>query len=78
MKRFILIAALICIMLPIIPVNAQADTGIPVMTIAEEGDTNSPRADILQWRYKIVDGKIYKRLYNASTGHWVGDWILCT
>ena len=28
-----------------------------------------------EWRYKIEDGKLYKRLYNASTGLWETDWI---
>ena len=25
------------------------------------------RAPALEWRYKIVDGKLYRRLYNCST-----------
>lgn len=32
-------------------------------------------ADIKEWVYNIVDGKLYKRLYNRSTGEWEGDWI---
>ncbi len=32
-------------------------------------------ADILEWIYKVEDGKVYRRLYNASTGEWIGDWI---
>ena len=32
-------------------------------------------ADILEWRVKIENGKLYKRLYNTSTMEWVGDWI---
>lgn len=35
-----------------------------------------PRTDILEWRYKVIDGHFYKRLFNASTGRWVTDWIL--
>lgn len=34
------------------------------------------RAPALEWRYKIVDGKLYRRLYNCSTQEWVGDWEL--
>ncbi len=29
-----------------------------------------------EWRYKIENGKIYKRLMDTSTGQWLGDWIL--
>ena len=28
-----------------------------------------------EWLYKIEDGKLYKRLYNRSTGLWETDWI---
>lgn len=35
-----------------------------------------PRADIYEWRYKMVNGKMYKRLYNCTKNVWVGDWIL--
>lgn len=36
----------------------------------------APRKDILEWRYKTINGKLYKRLYNISQDKWVGDWIL--
>lgn len=38
--------------------------------------TVSPLSDIIKWRYKAVNGKLYKRLYNYSKGSWIGDWIL--
>ena len=28
-----------------------------------------------EWMWKIEDGKLYKRLYNRSTGLWETDWI---
>lgn len=28
------------------------------------------------WAYKVIDGHLYKRLYNYSTGRWETDWIL--
>ena len=34
------------------------------------------RAPALEWRYKFIDGKLYRRLYNCSTQEWVGDWEL--
>ncbi len=36
----------------------------------------TPLADIIEWRYKIEDEKIYKRLYNYTKDVWIGDWIL--
>lgn len=34
------------------------------------------RAPALEWRYKFINGKLYRRLYNCSTQEWVGDWEL--
>ena len=41
------------------------------------GDNNEiqPRTDIKEWRFKIENGNLYKRLYNYSTGPWETDWI---
>ena len=35
-----------------------------------------PQSDIIEWRLKIENGKMYKRLYNYSTCEYIGDWIL--
>lgn len=37
----------------------------------------SSRKPKIDWRYKIEDGKLYRRLYNYSTQKWVGEWELC-
>ena len=37
----------------------------------------TPKADKIDYVYKIHDGKLYKRLYNFSKGEWLGNWILC-
>uniref|UniRef100_UPI004056E14D hypothetical protein n=1 Tax=Acetatifactor sp. TaxID=1872090 RepID=UPI004056E14D len=42
---------------------------------ATEESTVAPCADAIQWRYKEENGKLYKRLFNYTTGSWVGDWI---
>lgn len=33
------------------------------------------RADDIGWRYKMIDGKMYKRLYNYTDHKWIGEWI---
>lgn len=45
--------------------------------IANNSENIMPMADVLVWRYKMVNGITYKRLYNGSTKQWVGDWIRC-
>jgi hypothetical protein len=37
----------------------------------------TPAAATIDWRYKVEDGKLYKRLYNYQKQEWVGEWILC-
>lgn len=40
------------------------------------GDVAMPYKEIIKYVYKRTsDGKAYKRLYNFSTGTWIGDWI---
>ena len=57
--------------------------GAPVASVqnviqltAVEANAAEARAYIIEWRYKVIDGHVYKRLYNATTEEWVGDWIL--
>ncbi|MBS7578438.1 MULTISPECIES: hypothetical protein [unclassified Enterococcus] len=33
------------------------------------------RKSIIEWRFKTIDGKLYKRLYDYTTNTWIGDWI---
>lgn len=35
----------------------------------------SPRAYDYGWKYKVVNGVLYKRLYNYTLGVWIGNWI---
>jgi len=44
-------------------------------TYASDGSDVSVCADIIEWRYRIEDGKVYKALYNYSTGEFISDWI---
>lgn len=35
-----------------------------------------PQSDIIEWVYKFIGGKLYKRQYNYTQEKWIGDWIL--
>ena len=37
--------------------------------------TIEARADIIEWRYKLKNGRVYKRRYNYTKQKWIGDWI---
>lgn len=50
----------------------------PAATLSAQAAAPSvaqPQSDIIEWIFKIEDGKVYKRLYNYSTCEWIGDWI---
>lgn len=40
-------------------------------------NTISQRAEKLVWKYKSINGKLYKRLWNQTKGEWVGKWTPC-
>ncbi len=33
-------------------------------------------ADIIEWRYKSENGRLWARLYNYSQECWIGEWQL--
>lgn len=62
--------AMLAFVCPMASLPAQAASGAAVEA------TVQPRAHDIRYVYKIEDGKMYKRLYNYSTGNWVDDdWI---
>lgn len=30
-----------------------------------------------KWNYKIMDDKLYRRLYDTTNKCWIGNWELC-
>lgn len=43
---------------------------------AYSNENATMRADYVEYIYKVIDGKVYKRLYNFTEEEWIGDWIL--
>ena len=37
-------------------------------------DNSVNSIDVLQWKYKTVNGIVYKRLYNTTTQQWITEW----
>lgn len=50
-----------------------------ISTVQASADTTAvsqnARHSIISWRFKTVDGVVYKRLYDYSSDTWIGDWI---
>lgn len=60
--------------LQVAPVSVPAV--VAEAAVKDEG-VAEPQADRLIWYVKVMDGKRYRRLYNASNQYWVTDWIPC-
>ncbi len=58
-------------------VTSQACEVMPFEEVAES-EGIQPRSPIIEWRFKIEDGKLYRRLYNYTDQCWVGEWELYT
>lgn len=73
-KKIILTMAL-ALSLCATPLTVSANVSIPISPANTGDHLVSPQSDVILWRYKVEDGKIYKCLYNSSTGEYIGEWI---
>lgn len=74
-KKILCVMAVIGIIMLSAPfVSAQEIAVVPLIETSQE--ELQPRTDIKEWRFKVMNGHLYKRLYNCSTGRWESDWIL--
>lgn len=58
------------------PVNASHYSHTSQINLPSSEEKIDTYIDKLEWRYKTINGKLYKRLYNATTNRWETDWIL--
>lgn len=69
-KKLLVIMCLLTVFIPFFEVEVLADS------IYSDKSGIQPCADIIDWRYKKENGKVYKRKYNYSKQVWIGKWIL--
>lgn len=77
LKKAVLAAALALTVAaaPMPPVMAAADCDTREIPMESISGTVSPQSYVIEWVYKVENGKRYKRLYNTTTRTWVGEWI---
>ena len=56
--------------------NANALAPIYSNVNISQEDNMIPVKDIIEMRYKVVNGKYYYRWYNATKDKWIGEWKL--
>lgn len=54
---------------------AYASEGTGMENSGDEGIM--PHSDIIEWRYKEINGDLYRRQYNYTRQYWIGEWELC-
>ncbi len=74
MKKLLKALVLTMFCITISSIGVQAYAYYPLEYI--NADPVSPQSDIIEWRYKVENGKLYKRQYNCTQDKWIGDWIL--
>lgn len=73
-KKLIMLSCLIAAM-SVTPVSLQAEEiSTEPIAITTENTMATPYKDRIDYVYKIVDGVLWRRLYNFSLGIWVGEW----
>ena len=72
MKKIMIMLVLIASMNIVTPVLANETE------VTANIDVTMPYKDQLVWKYKFINGKLYRRLWNHTLNKWVGDhWIPC-
>lgn len=70
-KTIMLALIVLCANFSAMPIMAAQQN----MMHIEENDIQ-PRTDIKEWKYAVINGNLYKRLYNYTRNRWETDWIL--
>lgn len=77
MKKKLVIAMLALGLVALVPsvseVKAAEVSSVPEVTT--EDSTIMPRADVIEVKYRIKDGRLQYRRWNATRGYWVdSEW----
>ena len=50
-----------------------AQENAAIVDEGQNGDIEEYK-NVYVWKYKVINGNLYKRKYNRVTGEWVGKW----
>ncbi len=69
-KRLAVVCSALCLGLSVMVAPAAT---MPVE--AAKAPTASVQKEVIGWIFAECGDSLYKRLFNHSTGQWLGDWI---
>lgn len=73
-NRIYIIFILIILQLNIIAVPCKTYASSDIVSIQSLINSTEPRSDKIGWQYQTVNGVIYRRLYNFTTGKPLSGW----
>lgn len=61
----------------VLATSFSTTTPIVIHKNLPESDSSeiTPFSADIGWKFKTINGVLYKRLYNYTTREWIGDWI---
>lgn len=77
MKKRLILSFIATMIVSTTAIPVFAESGTYTYTHYENNTNKEYRKDDIRWVYQVIDGKLYKRKYNASKDEWIGDWIPC-
>lgn len=83
MKKMIVFVMLLLLSTPISTQSTNQQTS--ALTVSANSIVGSPAADativpmadVIVWKYKSINGHVYRRRYNSTKRVWIGEWELC-
>ena len=75
-RKFIVLSMICAFTLSPLAMNTSF-VATPNVCKQQTATAEATRAPQYEWRIKIVDGKLYRRLFCITTGEWIGEWELC-
>lgn len=81
MRRKVLATGILCGALSMACLGSIQVAAAPETQVCEETAENTseiqPRSEEIVWVIRKINGKWYRRLFNTTTGEYIGDWIPC-
>lgn len=75
-RKFLTLTIALFICTGPLPTNAYAANITNSSIVHAESAIITPYSAVIDWRYKVENGKLYRRLYDYSIGEWIGEWEL--
>lgn len=77
-RRYLSVAVLSVLMAGLVLSDVHAQAGGFDFRSPSFSQIVMPLKRSVGWKYKRVKGKIYRRLYDYSSGTWIGEWELAS